>query len=193
MKKIIYLLVLTIVLAGGAVAQKTSKQAILSSTDDPTPIYVPVEPGDVKNFSGTESAEATLDKLNKIYRGNSFAIICEQDAYAASMAVSIDYSPVSDQPGSYAIKGGSWTLTIYEDGEYVGVLYGDIPEGSIIEVTDSDTGDVLQRSISANFRVVGGMDRFANTVPEEIARGSYVASTDYTDRKQTTASLKSIF
>lgn len=186
MKKAIYLMVLTLLLAGGAIAQmKSNKQSVQPMTEVGD---VPAEPPVKFEYNGTESGAAVIDVMNaNLLRGNSFVMISnDRLGTATSMTVSLDFYPVEDQPGVYIVTGGSWSMTVYEQGKYVGALFGDIPEGVVTDVIDEGSGDCLNRSVKAMFRVTGGMERYENVQPEDKPSGDFSSFTDYADRKRTT-------
>jgi hypothetical protein len=195
MKKTIYLLVLSLLLASGAIAQmKSNKQSVQNQVEFGEDI--PIEPPMRLSLSGIETVAAELDVMNSnLYRGNSFVMVSNDEGrgIATNMTVNFNFYPVEDQPGVYNVTGGNWTLTIYEHGNYVGALFGDVVEGGVLtDVVDEGSGDCLSRSIVARFRINGGMERYEDVQPEDKASGDFSSFTDYTDRKRTTARLNGV-
>jgi hypothetical protein len=192
MKKTIYLLVLTLLLAGGAIAQKSNKQSVQNRAEfgEDIPMELPM----ILSLGGIETAAAKLDDMNSnLYRGNSFVMVSAEDrGIATNITVNFDFNPVEDQPGVYTITGGTWTLTVYEHGNYVGALFGDVAEGTLTDVVDEGSGDCLSRAIAAKFRINGGMERYENVEPEEKPSGEFSSYTNYADRKHTSARLNGI-
>jgi len=189
MKKTIFLLVLTILLAGGAVAQKTSKQTVLSSevqsSVDPTDIDI--NPKSKMGFLGKENAAANMDVMNNLLRGNSFVMISDERDSPSSLTVSMDFTPVDGEPGSYTVTSGSWTLVVYENGVYVGAIYGNVTEGTVTDTIDGGTGETAIRSMKATFQITGGMERYADV--QSSANITYSSVTDYLDGKNTSATV----
>ncbi len=195
MKKTIYLLVLSLLLASGAIAQmKSSQQSVqnMVEANEDGPIQLPT----IRLiFNGIETDAAELDVMNSnLYRGNSFVMVSNdsRNGIATNMTVNYNFYPVEDQPGVYTITGGRWSLTVYQNGSYIGALFGDVSEGTITDAVDEGSGDCLNRQIMASFRINGGMQHFENVEPEEKASGEFSSFTDYTDRKRTTANLNGI-
>ncbi|HEV7644619.1 MAG TPA: hypothetical protein VGO50_11795 [Pyrinomonadaceae bacterium] len=194
MKKTIYLLVLCLLLAGGAIAQmKSNKQSSVQNMvekGEDSPIGLPMR----LSFNGIETGAAELDVMNSsLYRGNSFAMVSGEDrGIATNITINYDFSPVEDQPGVFTITGGTWTLSVYEHGNYVGTLFGEVADGTFTDVIDEGSGDCVSRSIVARFRINGGMERYENVEPEDKPSGDFSSYTDYTDRKHTSASLSGI-
>jgi hypothetical protein len=139
-------------------------------------------------FTGRESSAGTYDFLNHIHRGNTFVMTSDDLTNAASITASFDLIP-ADEPDALKVVSGHWTVMVYEGGVYVGSIYGDVADGRVHDIVDDATGVKLQRTVSATFRIVGGIGRYADTVPEEAASGQYTSTTNYPNGKSTTASL----
>jgi hypothetical protein len=190
MKKIVYLLVLTLLLAGGVFAQKTSRTVIAETVPVEVPVY-PADPLDRK-FKGNESAAPTFDVLNNMYWGNAFALVTDDKSNSTVLSVSFDYTPNMEQPGDNQVTGGSWTLTVYQNGDYVGTIYGNVSDGVIVETTDETTGSVSMKSVKAHFIVTGGMGLYENIDVDQAPQGDYSSLTDYFDGGKTNAVLTNI-
>lgn len=140
------------------------------------------------SFTGRESSAGTYDFLNQIHRGNTFVLTSDDQTNAASITASFDLVP-ADEPDAFKVVGGHWTVMVHEGGVYVGSIYGDVSDGRVRDIVDDSTGIKLQRTISATFRIVGGIGRYANTVPVETVSGQYTSTTNYPAGKSTRASL----
>jgi hypothetical protein len=71
-------------------------------------------------------------------------------------AVSINYTPPHPGPGvTNTIVGGSWSLAVFSNGTFEGIVYGSVPDGT---VTWNAAGTVA--SISADLTVLGGTGAF---------------------------------
>jgi hypothetical protein len=139
------------------------------------------------NFSGRQNNQGTFDLLNSIFRDNTFAMVSDDHENATSMTLSIDLTP-GDEAGFHKIVTSDWTVMVYENGAYVGSMYGEIAEGSAVDEVDSATGAVLKRFITAALRIKGGMGRYENVLPQE--KGEFASETTYGNGNRTTAVLK---
>jgi len=174
MKKTIFLLIMTLLLAGGAAAQLGSKQVAKNALTIEPPVDTPVS----NNFQGMESSGGTMDVLSNLYRGHSFVFLSDDRTNPISLTVTMDYGLI-EAPGTYQVVSGQWTLVVFEDGNYVGTLFGDIPQGMIQEVANLESaGGVSQRTFKLNFRITGGMDRYENTEPEDDPHGGFQGTVD---------------
>ncbi|HEX5504750.1 MAG TPA: hypothetical protein VFW96_19185 [Thermomicrobiales bacterium] len=71
-------------------------------------------------------------------------------------AVTVDYSPPAIGPAATnTIVGGSWYLAVYHDGEFDGVLWGDLAGGT---VQWNAAGDMA--TLDATLTIVGGTGEF---------------------------------
>lgn len=157
---------------------KDGQIRITAQPSNPTPV----------NFSGKETISGTLDALNQVFRNNSFVLASGSQINASSMNASFDMIP-SDEAGKFKIVDGQWTVMVYENGLYVGSIYGSFFDGRVTDQIDGTTGTTTQRTIKSLFRIRGGIGRFENAGSEDAPSGEFTSTTDYTDGKKTTATL----
>lgn len=73
-------------------------------------------------------------------------------------AVTVDYQPPAIGPGATnTIVGGSWYLAVYHDGEFDGVLWGDLSGGT---VQWNAAGDAA--TLDATLTITGGTGALGN-------------------------------
>jgi len=129
----------------------------------------------------------------EIPRGKSFVMTSDDHVNSASLSVSFD-TVAGPQPGCYSIANGYWTMMIYNNGNYVGSLYGDISYGTLRDSFDGVTGEVTERRVKvARFRILGGKDGYDYVQPEETGSLNFSARTRYDNGRKTTATLTNAF
>lgn len=153
MKRIIYTVAVVLILAGGAMAQK-SHTAILVAANPQV---------DLNAFSfgvsGVETAEGTEDYTNNICWSNTFSVTGRDSESLYQFTISIDYTEV--EPGQDTdIIGGNWSLAVFRDNRHVGTLYGEISNGTI--TWDKDDFGTITRKTNAKIRITGGTIDYAN-------------------------------
>lgn len=150
---------------------------------------VPKQAGpSLTRFSGRESSPGTFDNSNLIHHGNTFVMVSGNNANFASLTISLDRVSESAAADDFRIVGGQWTLMIYEEGLYVGAIYGEVMGGTGHDVVDG-AGHVLFRELETKFRVTGGMERYETIAPEPFPRGSFSSRTNYQDRNSSSGIL----
>jgi hypothetical protein len=157
---------------------KNGQIRVTSQPSNPTPV----------NFTGRETMSGAFDALNMVYRNNSFVLVSDSTTNASSMNTSFDMIP-TDEVGKYKIVDGQWTVMVYENGLFVGSIYGSFSDGRVTDQIDSVTGITTQRTIVSEFRIRGGLGRFEDAGSEDSPSGEFTSTTDYTDGKRTTATL----
>lgn len=152
MKRIIYTIAVVLILAGGAMAQKTSTTI---SAENPQVALNAFSFG----VSGVETAKGTDDYANNICWSNTFSVTGRDSESLYQFTISIDYLEV--EPGQDTdIIGGNWSLAVFRDNRHVGTLFGEISNGTIKWVKD-DFGTVI-RNTTAKIRITGGTIDYAN-------------------------------
>jgi hypothetical protein len=162
MKLIISTFLLTVVFAVAAMAQR----------DDT------VTGGDLGRglqLSGTQTAAAQLN--SNVFEGNTFMFTANDDVQNYALSVSIDYVANPEEAQSYYAVGGSWTLSVFRDGNLVGTIYGDITGGGINEIMDENSV-IVQRAVEAQFRTQGGTGEFSETIAQDEAAGTMSVVTE---------------
>jgi hypothetical protein len=144
------------------------------------------------SFSGWETIAAKQDQHYNFFRGNSFVMVSGDQTNSTSLNVSFDLIPVDGQPGIYDTANGYWTMTFYQNGRYTGSIYGEVSRGWICDTPDVATGVTRERSIRARFRIMGGVDSYQSTVPEETGIHEFVSQTDYMNGKKTIGVLTDV-
>jgi Cohesin domain len=156
-------------------------------------VLIPIPPSTVPtNFFGRESVSGRLDVMNNIYRDNTFVLVSNDDTNSISMTVSLNLAPIAGQPGVYNVVSGHWTLMAYEDGVYVGSIYGDVFEGKVTDTLNNTTGQAVQRKTKADFRIVGGLGRYENAGLPIGTIVEFSSLTSYLKGKNTTGVLANI-
>jgi hypothetical protein len=162
MKSTIFIFVLTLVMAGSAIAQRGFEAADLN---------VPAI-----SVKGEQTAAGNPDAESSVVRGNTFMMVGADRQSNYSLSVSVDYTPNADEVQVSDVAGGSWTLSIYRDGNLVGTVFGDMVGGSITEVLNEDT-TLGERDITANFRIQGGTGEYDYVAAEDEPSGTLTSVT----------------
>lgn len=153
---------------------------ITSETSSPTPT----------DFIGRETLPGTWDALNQVYRNNSFVLASEGQVDNSSMTASFDMVS-AEEDGKFKIVDGQWTIVVYENGLYVGSIYGEFFDGRVTQVKNAQAA-LVSRIITSRFRIKGGIGRFENAGSDDAPSGGFNSTTDYTNGKRTTATLSYI-
>lgn len=156
---------------------KNGQIRITSQAGNPTPV----------SFAGRETLAGTFDSLNQVYRNNTFVLASDDVTNASSMTASFDMIS-AEEAGQYKIVDGQWTVMVYENGLYVGSVYGDFFDGRVTQL-EGTPGNVTTRMITSRFRIRGGIGRFENIAVDDTPSGEFNSVTDYTNGKRTTATL----
>ena len=193
MKKLIYLLALTILLVGSIAAQSGQIQPMSSS--------------ELSNFelAGVQTAAGDYDKAQNAYLGNTFALNGANEKFSTNLTISMDYTAPglpAYSPDQMALSGpvmseitrGTWSLTVYQDGAYYGTLYGDIRGGGISWQTGK-SDIVVSRVSEVKLRITGGMDAFGEGYEPQGSDPFLTAVTRFSDNGEaiTTANLEITF
>lgn len=137
------------------------------------------------SFAGRETSSGLSLPESSLVRGNRFVLISDQQANAKTITISFDLAQT--EPNKYEITDCYWTIVVFEDGVYVGTIFGDTTDGKAVD--QANGGQVLNRTITAHLRVLGGMDRFEGLTPGLGSSMDFTSFTDYTERKVTTSVL----
>ena len=166
MKRIIYTMALVLVFVGGVFAQK-------STAGDFAPFQMSL------SAQGIETSKGTFDPEDNIFWSNTFSLNGQDDSQISHLTISMDY--VNEKPGQInQIKSGNWTLAVYKQGEYKGMIYGDIITG-YINMNQNAEGRTLSRFTNIKIRVLGGTDSFEQAGLEGID-GVFTASSEVDTR-----------
>lgn len=153
---------------------------LTSQPSNPTPVA----------FTGRETSGGSYDSMNRLQRNNTFVMASEGQTNASSMTTAFDMIP-GDEINTFKIVDGRWTIMVYENGLYVGSIYGEFFDGRVTDQVDG-SGNRTMRTVTSWFRIKGGIGRFENAGSEENASGQFTSVTDYTNGKRTTATLSYI-
>jgi len=149
MKSVIQLVILILALAGGAFAQ-----------------FEPGEPtsSEIYSFSGVQSSPGKYVLPLQQVTGNSFVLNGSSRSYSSLLlTISFDYAGEADPVNGNNIVGGSWNLSVYANGDYVGSVFGEVREGRISWYGPSGGKQRFfgaTRGTSAVLAVTGGTGNF---------------------------------
>jgi len=129
------------------------------------------------DLAGIQSAMAEYDSMNDLYRDNSFVLNGGMKPFVTHMNVKFDYNVDPMDTNHSIISGGKWSLVVYDEDYFVGVIYGDVAAGEITTplteipvFTARNSGSTGARQINAQFRITGGTDEFSDLFPDGIDR-----------------------
>lgn len=149
MKQFVLTIALMLMLVGTAAAQRNSYSSGLWEGDTMQ----------MANLEGIEASAGIVDPEDDTRWGHTFALRNDE----SNLTVSINYTsatPNFAEPN--AIVGGSWAMSIYKQGEFKGMLFGDIALGTM-EYKITRGGEVSSAAVSAELRIKGGTGIFANS------------------------------
>lgn len=137
---------------------------------------------------GIQNTPGLYDGVNNKCWGNGFVMTGGNKEISTYLTVSMDYVDGLPNPDfGNNIVNGTFSLVVYRNNEYVGVLFGEIPTGTI-NWKRNPYGDreslIISRTTEAKFRILGGFDGYKKVGPQEdslifmattqIAKGSGV-------------------
>lgn len=160
MKKLVYLTVLVFALAGSAFAQS----AFDSNATDFIKSAI--------NVGGVEITKGTYDNAENKFWSNTFALHGDNQEFSYHSTISMDYIYTKSATFS-EISGGHWSLGVFKEGIYIGMVYGDIAGGFITWDVDK-SGVPVSRFTTVKVRVLGGTGDFAN-IGHGMVGGSFMA------------------
>jgi len=191
MKQTVYILILSLALVTCVTAQKgftkTTKNANTKRTSSVISKLQKYsaslsEDQVVFSFSGVQSAEAVYDVMNDRYRENTYVLNGGLDQFTTHLTISLDYSIDPMDPSRCVIAGGKWSMVVYDTNVYMGVIYGEISTGEIIysvsEVPTIAKASAASREMTAEFRIMGGTDEFADLTPEAMTQPFTASASD---------------
>lgn len=158
MKRVVYLVALVLVLTGSAMAQKSRAKV------SPTAGFEPVVQM-MFNADGIETTQGVYDELNEKCWGNTFSVK-GSDGRMESYQLTISMSYMGNQFADTKVVGGNWTLLVYKGDVYVGMLYGEITNGSLSWELNEKNSPIGKYSLG-ELRVLGGTDEY-----EQVAEGT---------------------
>lgn len=141
-------------------------------------------------YKGVESTAGTLELFSSIYYNNTFVLNSIEEKETHHLTVSLNH--FSSMPNGIigsVITGGTWSLVVTREGNYIGTIFGDVTDGSV-EVTEIDYKRPKKLS-HAKLRATGGLGLFAGK-KRKIISGQLDLTTDINFRK-TTGYLDLIF
>ncbi len=155
MKQLIFAMALMLMLVGSAAAQSDVNFWQGSN------LYI-------NKLEGVETSSGIVDTEDNIVWGNTYTVRNETGIFTISFnREAFVRSSVRD-----VIVSGSWTMTVYKNGEYSGTLYGDVASGQA-QYNYDETGNVSTGLINAKLRIKGGTDNFANVTASEATAGNF--------------------
>jgi len=166
MKNIIQLVVVTLALSVGALAQ-----------------FEPNEPVEAKtiSFIGDQSVAGEFVDMTQKVEGNSFVLNGTNKEYKSLLlTVAFDYYGMPDYNSGNEVTGGLWNLAVYtKGGDYKGSIYGTVTTGSIIWSVSQPrrgfAGVASARNTRAALLIVGGTGDFFDVRRSEVR---YESDTD---------------
>lgn len=180
MKNLFYLIILTFMFVTSAMAQ---------GIEEPT-----AEPVSMTKLtlSGVQSAVGTVDTVNDMRVGNTFALNGADENISYHLTMSMDYSAANpDMVIGNRIVSGTWTVTVYKNDVYFGVMFGNISGGGIIWATNQNSNQYAEvpingdRYTEAQFTITGGLDGYAGQSPM-ILEKSLVGDSKFSEKGQPT-------
>jgi|GEM_PF-5625680 len=148
MKQFVYTIALMLVLVGSAAAQRNTNDAGL--WEENTLL--------LSNLEGVQASSGVVDIEDDTLWGHTFAMRNAE----ANLTVSLNYtSHVPSVDGPNKIVGGTWTMSIYKEGEFKGMVFGEF-DGGAIEWQMSRTGVLNSAAITAQMSIKGGTEFYAH-------------------------------
>ncbi len=148
MKQLVYTIALMLVLVGSAAAQRNTNDAGL--WEDNSLI--------LSNLVGVQASSGVVDTEDDTLWGHTFALRNAEANLTASLNYT-SYVPSVDGPNK--IIGGTWTMSIYKEGEFKGMVFGEFDSGTI-EWSMTRTGVVTGAAITAQMSIKGGTESYAH-------------------------------
>lgn len=111
-------------------------------------------------YTGIESAAGTCEMMfTATCYGNTFVLNSFGKAETRHLTVSLNYfNSLPNGGNGFAILGGTWSLVVIRDGQYVGTIYGDVKDGSI--VFPQNENEPSAKITTATLRITGGLGSF---------------------------------
>jgi hypothetical protein len=132
--------------------------------------------GSPLTVTGLETSAGDPETFAPMVQGNTFMLSGVNGDINYSLSVAFDYSANPDEPQSYDVASGNWTLSFFRDGNLVGTMFGDIPAGTISETRD-ENDQLTERNIKAAFRTQGGTGEYEYVQAEDEATGTLMVRT----------------
>ncbi len=168
MKQLIYTIALMLVLVGSAAAQRGN-----NSTD---PVLWQGTSQTFAGLSGIEVSPGTVDIVDDTRWGHTFTMGSDE----GNLTVSLNYSSYQpNRDGGNIIVGGTWTMAVYKNGVYKGMLFGDVV-GGLMEWKISKSSVITTGAVKAQLRTKGGTDDFKQITNVDVL-GNLAATISYTE------------
>ncbi len=174
MTKIAAMIILAIGLTTNAAAQSKTEFDLFQ--------YIPL--------TGIETAQGTYDPLTNMVYGNSFVLNNLEGAETHLFTISLDYSRTVDYScelcdivSRFPVTGGSWSLVVFRNNDYVGTLFGKVSGGAIDAITASGEEQVF-RQMQVDLQATGGLKSFAGSRSARMS-GVFEAITDISSNQTT--------
>ena len=126
-------------------------------------------------YIGVESTEGTLDPATGIHYGNTVVLNSISEWNTSSLTVSVDYSTNQFVPDNFIVTGGSWSLAIFQNGNYLGTVYGKVSSGTVRLATNAQGASIQLTEV--NLQPTGGLAEYEGKKFEDIT-GAFTATTD---------------
>ncbi len=130
----------------------------------------------VGHYTGIETAPGTPVVANSMNYGNTFVLQSFGEWETHHLTVTLNYSNNSIIANDFIVTGGSWSLVITRENQYVGTLYGVVETGSLSVIVDGN-GEAVSKSVYANLSATGGMGIYNGRASQNIS-GIYNMNTD---------------
>lgn len=157
MKKLFYLTILTVLFVSGISAKS------LTSVQTRNKMIISHEVLETLTLAGVQSEEGLADSGNDTRLGNTFVLTGGNENVSVSLTISMNYTAAEpDIERGNKVIGGTWTMTVYKNGVYFGVMYGSVSGGAINWQMADDV--LISRQTDVQLDINGGLDGYANSV-----------------------------
>jgi hypothetical protein len=146
MKRIAFAFVLTLVMIATAAAQRPAYRL---NDEDLRPII-----HYTSAIEGIEVSPGFVSEKNDVRTGTTYALDVSGTLAGHFTAVFDSTTPAPDPANGNQILRGTWTMAVYKDGTYQGMLFGEITGGEMIWKGDGDV--MLFGIIRAQLTIKGG-------------------------------------
>lgn len=120
----------------------------------------PLQEEHLFNMTGTELTKGTFDQMDDKIWGNIYVVANSGEKLSGQLTLSVDYvSGIPDFLSGNRITGATWTMALFQDGQYAGNVYGTVTNGTLRWKTGrSSSSDVGYDKgyLDAKFLITGG-------------------------------------
>jgi hypothetical protein len=199
MKNLLHILTLTSLLTVGTFAQSRAAYNLDTKIKSENPVVVANRPavssavGDLHVSGKQNSAGIYYNELGRV-QGNSFVFSGSSESTSVVLTVSLEYSGVPNLFPGNKVSGGNWSMAVYQDGVYVGTMFGSVGFGKITWTYDDASETFNSRNTVLELVLEGGIDGYEGVQIEKRDPMNLDALTTFDESGSTTeAEIKNGF